>query len=181
MRARWWLTPPVRSTAGARLHTDRRLHPRRWQAGAHGRSGRNDLLLQGGKLWGSGTMDANVINSGGNVAPGDSPGNITIAGNYMQSTGGELDILFSDTNAFDVLNVLGTATLGGTLKITVEDHRGRHVSSPRGGPIPVPVCQFLQWQFRPLHPAGVRWPDLCAGQRGRWFDVYRAGGCRCHA
>ena len=70
-------------------------------------------------------MDANVINSGGNVAPGDSPGTITIAGNYMQSTGGELDILFSDTNAFDVLNVLGTATLGGTLKITVEDHRGR--------------------------------------------------------
>ncbi len=73
-----------------------------------------------GTLEGTGTIDANVTNAGV-VAPGNSAGILTIAGNYIQTSSGVLDIELAGTNAslpsFDQLHVAGSATLSGTLSI----------------------------------------------------------------
>ncbi len=80
----------------------------------------NSYLLQGGTLGGTGLVDSNVVNSGGEVAPGESPGLLTIEGNYTQQTDGVLTIEVAGEVAgseFDRLTVTGAAALGGTLRI----------------------------------------------------------------
>ncbi len=80
------------------------------------------LNLQGGTLAGTGTVRARVINTSGTVAPGNSPGNLTIDGDYTQGPGGTLlvELAGHDLNAeepqFDQLRVTGTATLDGTVR-----------------------------------------------------------------
>lgn len=79
-----------------------------------------DVSLQGGVLKGTGTVTGNVGNSGGTVAPGASPGKLTIAGNYTQGAGGTLQEEIAGTapgTQFDQLAVTGNATLDGTLAI----------------------------------------------------------------
>jgi hypothetical protein len=70
---------------------------------------------------GSGTFKGSVFNNAGIVAPGNSPGCLAMANGYNQSTG-TLDIeVNGKTTActqFDRLNVTGTATLSGPLKVT---------------------------------------------------------------
>jgi hypothetical protein len=76
------------------------------------------LLVQGGTLLGGGTIVGNVNNSG-TVAPGNSPGMLTINGNYTQS--GTLNIELGGVTpgtTYDQLNVSGTATLAGTLNVS---------------------------------------------------------------
>ena len=73
---------------------------------------------QGGLFKGAGTIDvANFVNSG-IVAPGNSPGTLTINGNYTQA-GGILEIELGGTGVgeYDVLNITGVADLAGTLKL----------------------------------------------------------------
>ena len=79
----------------------------------------NPLLLKAGKLSGGGTLQGSVDNSGGTVAPGASPGALTLSGNYTQAAGGKLEIEVAGTGAgeFDRLAVSGNATLGGTLAL----------------------------------------------------------------
>ncbi|GMV25823.1 MAG: hypothetical protein AMXMBFR58_18540 [Phycisphaerae bacterium] len=79
----------------------------------------NNYLLQGGSLGGGGLVDSNVINSGGSVSPGNSPGTLTIEGNYTQQTGGELFIEVGGKNAgeFDKLIVTGTTSLAGSIRL----------------------------------------------------------------
>lgn len=75
----------------------------------------------GGTLSGDGTILADVINSGGLVAPGASPGALTIDGDFEQLPGGELRIELGGLipgDEFDVLDILGSATLGGDLRVT---------------------------------------------------------------
>ena len=83
------------------------------------------LSINGGALTGSGTINANITNAS-HVIPGDSgtAGTLTINGNYTQSTNGSLNIAVGGTTAgsqYDQLDVNGTATLGGTLGITLID------------------------------------------------------------
>ena len=78
------------------------------------------LALKGGVLDGSGTINGNVVNTGGTVSPGDSPGTLTIAGNYTQGSGGALDIEFTNS-LHDLLNVTGLATTGGLLDVNFLD------------------------------------------------------------
>ncbi len=75
--------------------------------------------LQGGTLNGTGTLGGPVDNTGGTVAPGTSPGALTISGDYTQGAGGTLaeEITGTALTAFDRLIVGGTATLAGTLAI----------------------------------------------------------------
>ncbi|MEQ1861587.1 MAG: hypothetical protein ABMA13_16825, partial [Chthoniobacteraceae bacterium] len=76
-------------------------------------------------------ISGNVNNSGATIRPGDNfVSTLTINGNYVQSGAGTLAVGLSGTGAgqFDVLNVTGTATLGGTLNIT---HLGGF--TPAGG------------------------------------------------
>ena len=62
-------------------------------------------------LNGDGTITGNVTLNGGMIAPGNSPGTLTIDGDYTQ-VDGNLVIEIGGTAAgeFDVLNVLGTAS-----------------------------------------------------------------------
>lgn len=77
------------------------------------------MTVTGGTLQGIGTVDGDVTNSGGTVAPGNSPGTLTINGNFTQNGTGVYmeEIDGSAPGRFDKLTVLGTATLGGTLII----------------------------------------------------------------
>jgi hypothetical protein len=73
-----------------------------------------------GLLAGDGTLNGNVVVNGGVVSPGFSPGTLTFDGNYTQN-GAALNIEIAGANAgqFDVLAVSGTATLGGTLNVSL--------------------------------------------------------------
>lgn len=76
--------------------------------------------LHGGKLGGIGTLTGDLQNDGGIVAPGFSPGTITINGNYTQSASGALDMEIGGLSAgtqYDQMIVNGTANLAGTLNI----------------------------------------------------------------
>jgi hypothetical protein len=78
-------------------------------------------LTNTGQIEGKGTIVANVT-SDGTVSPGESPGTLTIAGNFTQTDSGILDIQIAGPNPgadYDVLRVTGTATLGGTLRISL--------------------------------------------------------------
>ena len=84
-----------------------------------------EMLISGGLLTGNGTIvaaggntgvcDTGVCNTGGTVMP---VGTLTIHGNYTQ-TGGMLAYQLSPSGASGTLAVEGTATLGGTLGVTV--------------------------------------------------------------
>ena len=83
--------------------------------------GGGSVTISGGTLDGNGKVIANVFNSG-NVAPGNSPGLLTITGDYAQTSSGVLDIEIGGTTPgtqYDVLDVNGIATLGGTLDVTL--------------------------------------------------------------
>ncbi|HSS41125.1 MAG TPA: hypothetical protein VLK37_01080 [Solirubrobacterales bacterium] len=77
------------------------------------------LKLKAGTLRGGGSVSGTVENTGGVVAPGASPGTLTVTGSYVQAAGGRLEIEVAGTGAgqFDTLAVGGGATLGGTLAL----------------------------------------------------------------
>jgi len=68
---------------------------------------------------GTGRIIATKFENGGTIAPGLSPGTLTIEGEYEQLPGGRLEIEYAGTDAgqFDRLVVAGEAYLGGTLEI----------------------------------------------------------------
>ena len=74
----------------------------------------------GATLGGSGVIAADVINNGF-VAPGNSPGTLSVMGNYTQNSGGRLKIELSSPTSFDRLAVTGALALGGTLEISLID------------------------------------------------------------
>ncbi len=77
------------------------------------------LALNGGALTGNGTISGDVTVNGGTIAPGNSPGTINITGDLTLTAGSNLDMEIDGTSAtdYDVINVSGTATLGGTLTL----------------------------------------------------------------
>jgi hypothetical protein len=78
-------------------------------------------IINGGTVFGSGILNANVMNNGGTVDVSDpgTPSLLTINGNYTQGPGGTLiiDILGTGAGQYSVLDVTGTATLDGTLDL----------------------------------------------------------------
>lgn len=76
------------------------------------------VLSSGGSLWGSGNVVGAVVNSGGSVNPGFSPGHLALSGAYTQSAGIlTLEIGGAQAGEFDVLSAAGGASfLGGTLR-----------------------------------------------------------------
>jgi len=80
--------------------------------------------LLGGALTGTNTFTGNVTNSSV-VSPGVSPGLLTIAGHYTQTTNGSLLIELAGTSpgaGYDRLAVTGTANLAGTLVVTLTNN-----------------------------------------------------------
>ena len=77
------------------------------------------MNLVGGMLSGAGTVNGNIVNTGGVVAPGgDQAGVLTLNGTYTQGPSGSLSLQLGGTQAgtgFDRLAISGSATLDGTL------------------------------------------------------------------
>ena len=69
----------------------------------------------GAALSGSGTVGSTVINTGGILAPGNSPGTMTVAGNLVFQSGAFYVVQVNPTTASST-NVSGTATLAGTVQ-----------------------------------------------------------------
>lgn len=65
------------------------------------------------------TFIGDLVNNGGLLSPGSSPSTTTVQGDFSQSALGTLMIEIGGTNAgqFDLLNVTGTAALGGELEV----------------------------------------------------------------
>lgn len=81
-------------------------------------NGTNTVTLFGGTLSGFGTVNGNINNTDGTVAPGGATlGTLAVSGNYAQGTNGTLAITLSPTAA-STLAVAGTATLNGALQLT---------------------------------------------------------------
>ena len=78
----------------------------------------NTLVNALGLLGGSGIIGGNVVNKGV-VSPGNSPGTLTIKGNYTQDKSGTLNVEFAGKGAgqHDLLAVGGKASLEGTARL----------------------------------------------------------------
>ena len=76
-------------------------------------------LTNTGRISGVGTVNGSLDNTTGTVAPGTSPGTLTVNNAYTQGAGGSLEIEVEGTGAgqFDKLAVNGNVTLGGTLAL----------------------------------------------------------------
>ena len=89
-------------------------------------SGSAVTVNTGGTLGGTGTTGALTVNTGGTVSPGLSPGQLN-TGAFTLNTGASLALEVNGTLAgnYDVLNVTGGVTLGGTLSLS-----GSYLTTP---------------------------------------------------
>ncbi|MGB0713726.1 MAG: hypothetical protein ACPGUC_09225, partial [Gammaproteobacteria bacterium] len=78
-----------------------------------------NVILRGGELTGSGTIMGNLRNIAGTIAPGFSPGSLSITGDLILETLSKLilEIGGNTSGTFDQIKVDGKATLGGELII----------------------------------------------------------------
>ena len=81
------------------------------------------ITLEGGRVDGNGELVGNVTNTGAVVAPGNSPGTLTVTGSYTQSGTGalEVEVTGTDAGSYDVLQVSGETALGGTLTLVTAE------------------------------------------------------------
>jgi len=78
------------------------------------------VINSGGRVEGTGTFrGARLVNTGGLVSPGLSPGTLTVDGDYEQGAGAVLviEVVGLAAGQFDVLDVTGSAALDGTLEV----------------------------------------------------------------
>jgi Ca2+-binding RTX toxin-like protein len=79
--------------------------------------------LESGLLKGSGTLPTSLDQDGGTLAPGNSPGCLTVNGNYDLASGASLQIEIAGGAActhYDRLTVNGTVTVDGTLDVQLD-------------------------------------------------------------
>ncbi|MBK6327595.1 MAG: hypothetical protein IPF56_16915 [Chloroflexi bacterium] len=121
------------------------------------------LDIQGGAVTGSGAILGDVQN-GGLIAPGQSPGDITIQGSYTQTVSGTLTMELGIA-AQDFLTVTGTAALTGTLEINLLE-----------GYTPAPLDNFriLAYTSHSGEFGTLRLPTLSGGLG--WDVVYEPDG-----
>jgi hypothetical protein len=77
--------------------------------------------LDSGVLSGDGTIQANVVNAA-LIVPGDPFGTLTVQGNYTQTASGVLLIPIAGPKQYGQLAVTGSATLDGTLQVSLLDN-----------------------------------------------------------
>jgi hypothetical protein len=89
-----------------------------------------NIFLNGGLLTGTGTYNGAplsssgptptvITQSGGTITPGDAPGTLTVQGNYIQESGGALDIEIGGGTEYSQLAVSGSVVLSGTLDMSL--------------------------------------------------------------
>jgi T5SS/PEP-CTERM-associated repeat protein len=71
-----------------------------------------------------GTLEGDVQNNGGTFEPGNSPGHVTITGDFVSQGHLLLEVEGADANAFDRIDVGGTATLSGDIVIDFSAAKG---------------------------------------------------------
>ncbi|MEZ5065866.1 MAG: FlgD immunoglobulin-like domain containing protein [bacterium] len=84
--------------------------------------GTTELDLRAGTLAGTGTVSGDVRSTAGRVAPGASPGTLTITGDYTQESGATLALElggYTPGAEHDVLAVSGDADLRGTVEVAL--------------------------------------------------------------
>ncbi len=81
----------------------------------------NEIINNGLFKGAGGNITTGLFTNNGTVAPGHSPGTLTMTGNYVQNAAGILEIELGGTNPgeYDILNIIGSATLGGILDISL--------------------------------------------------------------
>jgi autotransporter-associated beta strand protein len=72
----------------------------------------------GGMLKGIGVVNGNLLN-GGSVSPGNSPGTLTVNGNFTQGSSGVYNVEIVSPQSYSRLLVTGRANLDGTLQLTL--------------------------------------------------------------
>ena len=82
--------------------------------------GSGDVVVYGGTLAGNATIAGDLLNAGGLLSPGESIGTLTVLGNFAQFPAGSLHLEIGADGA-DLLNIGGTAFLGGSLVLTLLD------------------------------------------------------------
>jgi hypothetical protein len=95
------------------------------------------LTVTGGVFGGGGQVTGSLTNTSGTVAPGASPGTLTITGNYTQGAGATLEIDVDNAvqgTGYDHVSVGGSATLDGTVTV---------VQGAGFDPLETDVFQFL--------------------------------------
>jgi hypothetical protein len=75
-------------------------------------------LTNHGNLKGSGEIIGNFVNFG-HFASGNSAGTFTITGDYTAQSTAVHDMEIASTSSYDIINVSGIATLGGTLNVSL--------------------------------------------------------------
>ena len=70
-----------------------------------------------GGLQGGGTIVAGTVSNRGVVSPGNSPGTLSIDGNFEQLVDGRLEIELGGLGDFDLLDISGSASLAGGLSV----------------------------------------------------------------
>ena len=85
--------------------------------GVNGSLGGNVFVGQGGIVSGNGSIVGHLF-SGGAVAPGNSIGTLTVAGNFSQNAAGVYAAKVVGSGQSDRINVGGTANLGGTVAVS---------------------------------------------------------------
>jgi hypothetical protein len=95
------------------------------------------VAVPNGRIEGTGMITATKVSAGGYIAPGLSPGTLTIDGDYELLGTGVQIIEYAGLNSgdFDVLHVTGQTTLGGRLEVHF-----------RGGFSPADPDTFIQSQ-----------------------------------
>jgi hypothetical protein len=87
-------------------------------------TGGGTILAVAGEVSGSGTVAGDLVNQSATVAPGNSPGVLTIDGDYTQQLAGTLALEIAGLTAgeeYDRLVVNGDATIDGTVVIELID------------------------------------------------------------
>lgn len=80
------------------------------------------IVNLGGTLAGSGNVMGAKVNNGGTIAPGNSPGTLTVDGTLEMETGSTYQVDVTPTGAHDLLIVTGNVTIadGTTLEVIAE-------------------------------------------------------------
>jgi autotransporter-associated beta strand protein len=119
--------------------------------------GSGDVTVHGGILAGMATIQGDLLNEAGHIAPGEgSIGTLKVLGNFAQLAMGALDLEIGLAGT-DFLNVGGTAFLGGTLQLSFLD------SLQSGSYTLLSASNFMG------HFASVEIDGLSAGYTGKLF------------
>lgn len=102
-------------------------------------------------------FNGDLANLGGTLAPGNSPGITNITGNYSQSGAGIFDVEIGGTSLgqFDMLNISGTATLDGTLNVSLFDWGSGLFTPQVGDSFDILAAQILSGQFSTYNLAAL--------------------------